>query len=197
MTFKLDISHIIYPKDPTATPERIEQYEEIYGVKYEICKTKNPKKIVEIGVRCGYAAFSFLQACPNAVYIGFDNNNGTHGGRGGEDGSFFKWAEKILDKYNVKLIELDTQTVDNLNIYNVDLFHVDGDHTTEGVMHDLDLAYKAINDYGLILVDDMDYLDTVKKGVNEWLYKKSSLVSSIYKKSLRGEMLIWKKERVL
>lgn len=184
---------IIYPKDPTATEKRIQQYIGYYGVKYDICKKQNPKTIVEIGVRAGYSAWCFLQACPQASYIGFDANNGTHGGKGGQDGRYFNWAKKILGGYNAKFIELDTQKVDDLNLENIDFFHVDGDHTTEGVQHDLDLALKCISDTGLILVDDITYLDTVTKGVNLWIEKNKMFITNEFIPSLRGEMLIRKR----
>ena len=65
--FKFD-ENIICPEDPTATKERIQQYKEYYKIKYELCKKQNPKIIVEIGVRAGYSAWTFLQACPKAKY---------------------------------------------------------------------------------------------------------------------------------
>lgn len=183
---------IVCPDDPTATPKRIKEYREYYKIKYDICKKQNPKAIAEIGVRAGYSAWSFLQACPDARYIGFDANNGTHGGQGGKDGKYFEWAKNILRIYNHRLIELDTQTVDSLNIRKVDLFHVDGDHTSKGVQHDLDLAYKVLNDTGLILIDDITYINSVQKGVNKWIEKMGNKITYEFVKSLRGEMLIRK-----
>lgn len=184
---------IIYPKDPTATAERIDQYKEYYKIKYDICKEQNPKKIVEIGVRAGYSAWAFLQACRDAYYIGIDANNGTHGGQGGQDGSFLGWAQSLLEEFNTKFIVLDTQSVNNININDVDFFHVDGDHTTIGVMHDLDLALNSINETGLILVDDITYIPEVNTGVSNWLEINKERVTSEFIQSLRGEMLIRKR----
>jgi predicted O-methyltransferase YrrM len=184
---------IVYPKDPTATKKRIKQYKEYYKVKYDLCKQQNPKKIAEIGVRAGYSAWAFLQACPNAKYIGFDANNGKHGGQGGQDGSFKKWAEKIIADYDAEILELDTQKVDELEIDNVDFFHVDGDHSTKGVQHDLDLAFRTLSDTGIIVVDDITYIKEVKRGVVNWLNKMSNLVKSEFIESLRGEMVIRKR----
>ena len=155
---------------------------------------EDPKRLFEIGVRAGYSAWTFLQACPNAAYIGYDANNGTHGGKGGEDGSFFRWTKKILKPYNYQLIELDTQTIDDLGFENVgDFFHIDGDHTTKGVMHDLDLAYKVINETGLMLIDDIAYLKEVNIGVTNWLEIMNNKVTAKFIPSLRGEMLIRKR----
>lgn len=186
---------IIFPKDPTFSKKQLEVYKKIYAVKYEICKEQNPRFIAEIGVRAGYSAWAFLQACPDAFYLGFDANNGTHGGQGGKDGRYFKWAEKILDGFGFtfNLVQLDTQTVNKLGINDVELFHVDGDHTINGVMHDLDLAFKAISNDGLILVDDIDYLATVKQGVFLWIDKMLEVIKVEKRESPRGEMLIRKK----
>lgn len=182
--------NIICPGDPTATEERIEQYKEYYKVKYKMCKEQNPKVIAEIGVRAGYSAWTFLQACPDARYIGFDANNGTHGGKGGEDGTFFAWTKKILSGYDYELIEMDTQKTNDLGISDVDFFHVDGDHTVEGVQHDLDLAFKALSKDGLMVVDDIIYIESVKCGVNQWLKRMNIETYSTFVHSLRGEMLI-------
>jgi predicted O-methyltransferase YrrM len=190
--FEFD-NKIIYPKDPSATLKRIKEYKEYYKVKYKLCKDKNPSVIAEIGVRAGYSAWSFLQACPTADYIGFDANNGTHGGQGGKGGRYFEWAKKILKSYNVRLIEADTQTMSSLNINDVDFFHVDGDHSSKGVQHDLDLAYNSINKKGLIVVDDITYINSVRNGVNKWIEKMGDKISHEFVKSLRGEMLIRKK----
>lgn len=182
--------NIIYSKDPTATSKRIKQYKEYYKVKYEICKAIKPKIIAEIGVRAGYSAWSFLQAAPDAEYYGFDANNGKHGGQGGKDGSFFRWAKKILSPYDCQFFEIDTQKTNDLKVRNVDLFHVDGDHSVKGVQHDLDLAFISISEHGTILVDDIVYLKEVRVGVNRWLKKMDKFVIHGFVESLRGEMLI-------
>lgn len=185
---------IICPNDPTATDKRIREYSKYYEVKYEICKQQSPKVIVEIGVRAGYSAWAFLQACPNAKYMGIDANNGKHGGKGGEDGSFMKWAKKLLKPYDVSFFEIDTQETDSLpgKVKNVDFFHVDGDHSINGVYHDLDLASKVISKNGLILIDDITYLaKTVKVGADKWLEDNPEFSASFIK-SFRGEYLVKK-----
>lgn len=190
--FKFD-ENIICPGDPTATDKRIEEYKEYYKIKYEICKKQNPKLIVEIGVRAGYSAWTFLQACPEARYIGIDANNGTHGGQGGQDGVFFEWAAHILTGYDVELIETDTQWTNDLGITDIDFFHVDGDHTDKGVQNDLSLAFESINDGGLILVDDITYLESVSIGVRAWIMRMGNEITTEFVPSLRGEMLIRRK----
>jgi len=191
--FKFD-PKIICPDDPTATPERIKGYKSHYATKYLICKLLNPKVIVEIGVRAGYSSWTFFQACPDATVYGFDNNCGKHGGQGGEGGKYKQWAKKILAAYHFCYYELDTQIVSKLPIAeDIDFFHIDGDHTRQGVYHDLRLAIKQVKKGGYVLIDDIDYIPEVADGVSDFarLYKRE--IEYIYIPSFRGEILMRKK----
>ena len=180
---------IIYPKDKKSL-KRFEEYKSYYKIKYDICKEINPKLIVEIGVRAGYSAWSFLQACPGSKYIGIDANNGKHGGQGGEDGSYAEWAKTILKGYDTTFINLDTQKVNEFDFRNVDLFHIDGDHSVDGVQHDLNLAFNTISDRGVMLIDYISYIEDVKIGVYKWINKMIEKIDFEFRPSLRGEMLI-------
>ena len=184
---------IICPWDKTATAQRIAQYREYYKVKYDIVAELQPKTIIEIGVRAGYSAYYFLQAAPTAVYHGFDADNGTHGGQGPKP--YIPWAEKILKEagYNATLHwPFDTQEHDFLPA-NGDFYHIDGDHTVKGVKHDLDICFKYAPQGAHILVDDYDYIDTVKVGIDQWVSENRARINYAYRKSLRGEILITKK----
>lgn len=183
--------YTLCPDDKRITVKNLNRFSEYYAVKYQICKEKNPKRIAEIGVRAGYSAWTFLQACPEAEYFGFDANNGTHGGAGGQTGLFKKWAEKILTPYKFHLTDVDTQKVSTLDITDIDFFHVDGDHSTNGVQHDLDLAFKCMAKNGLILVDDITYLSTVKIGCDLWVEKMKNKITTSFVSSMRGELLIY------
>jgi len=191
MSFVFD-EKIIYPKDPTADKKRIEQYKQYYKVKYDICKEQNPQKIAEIGVRAGYSAWTFLQACPKAKYIGIDANNGKDGGAGGQDGCYMKWTEEILKDYDCSFKIMDTQKQPSLDLTDIDFFHVDGDHSEKGIQHDLDIVLPCMKNGGLILVDDISYISSVGKGVTKWIDKNKEKIKYEYRKSLRGECLIWK-----
>lgn len=192
--FEFDES-IICPEDPTATSERICEYKEYYAVKHMICKLCQPKVIAEIGVRAGYSAWAFLQACPDAKYIGIDANNGKHGGKGGESGLFKEWALKILKGYNVEYYELDTQELNKLPLNDdIDFYHIDGCHTFQGVRHDLELVKNHIGvdnkdrHYKHILIDDYKYLDEVAKSVD--IFVEEYGLYATYFESFRGELLI-------
>jgi len=181
---------VLYPEDKRINATNLKVFAKYYEIKYNICKSINPKKIAEIGVRAGYSGWSFLQAAPTAEYIGLDANNGKHGGRGGQDGCYKKWAKKLLSPYNYSLIDIDTQKAEKLDLTEIDFFHVDGDHSVIGVQHDLDLAFPTLSKNGVILVDDVDYLPKVKEGVDSWLKKMKGKVTTKYVKSYRGELLI-------
>ncbi|MCJ8329886.1 MAG: class I SAM-dependent methyltransferase [Lentisphaeria bacterium] len=169
-------------------------YPEYYKTKYEICKKINPGTIVEIGVRAGYSADAFLQACPTATYIGYDADNGQHGGKKGLFAKpYMEWAKKhlALYDYNVTInFPVDSQKVDTLAL--ADFYHIDGDHSKEGVMHDLDTCYNSAELGAHLLIDDIDYIDDVKDGVYEWLEIHKDSITYEYIETKRGDILMKK-----
>jgi len=183
---------IICPEDPTATAGRVKQYGEYYRVKYDICREIRPVfRIAEIGVRAGYSAWAFLQAAPAARYQGYDSGGTRHGGFKGA----LDWAARILRPYDTQLFRIDTQRMNalpGLDADLVDLFHVDGDHSEAGTMHDLELAYHHTRPGGRILVDDITYIDGVKRAAAKFINKMVGRVTAEFRPSLRGEMIITK-----
>jgi cephalosporin hydroxylase len=183
---------IICPWDKTADAKRIKQYRSYYKVKHDIVAELQPKTIIEIGVRAGYSAYYFLQACPEAQYYGFDADNGKHGGAGPKP--YIPWAEKILEEAgrSFKIYwPFDTQEAACLP-HQGDFYHIDGDHTTEGVKHDLDICFAFAPPGAHILVDDYDYLKSVREGIDQWLERNVGKLTYEYRQSLRGEILIRK-----
>lgn len=177
----------ICPKD-TLSLRRYKEYRKYYRTKYDICKEVSPKSILEIGVRAGYSAISFLSACPDASYVGVDAENGTHGGKGGP---WMWWAQKILRDFNVQFVKADSQTLSELPGGPYDLIHVDGDHTTAGALHDMNIALNSLASGGIMLVDDYDYIKEVRKAVDKFHIAHPEL-SFEYRKSLRGDVLFRK-----
>src|SRR5271163_2412703 len=64
--------------DPLAY--RFEEWVPYYRTKWAIAAVLQPKRILEIGVRFGYSAMAFLDACPSASYLGIDINAEANGG---------------------------------------------------------------------------------------------------------------------
>jgi 2-polyprenyl-3-methyl-5-hydroxy-6-metoxy-1,4-benzoquinol methylase len=112
------------------------QWVDYYRLKYAICKAINPKNILEIGVRYGYSAISFLKAAPRASYLGIDNDSANFGGSVGA----YKWAKMILEKYDAEIILSDTQKMESLPGSGYDLIHIDGQQDGDGTFHDLEMA---------------------------------------------------------
>jgi predicted O-methyltransferase YrrM len=75
-----------------------------------------------------------------------------------------------------------------------DVLYVDGDHTIQGVVRDLDLAMKSISKNGVILVDDVSYIPDVKAGVGSWLITNADKVTYKMHNTPRGDMEIRRKE---
>jgi len=177
---------IVCPDDKKSL-SRYKEYKKYYQVKYDIAKELKPKSIMEIGVRAGYSAFSFLSACPNAEYTGLDAENGMHGGAGGP---WMWWAKQILEPYNVTLKKCDTQKMNEIE-GSFDLIHIDGDHTTSGALHDMEICWPAVKPGGVMLVDDYDYIPEVKKAIHMFIDRHPN-IKYRYRESLRGEILIHK-----
>jgi 2-polyprenyl-3-methyl-5-hydroxy-6-metoxy-1,4-benzoquinol methylase len=107
-----------------------------YKMKYAMCKVINPLSILEVGVRYGYSAITFLNASPEASYFGIDNNTNSFGGAKGA----IEWAKKITDGYKTNFLIADTQQMTKFPGDIYDLIHIDGQQDGDGTIHDLELA---------------------------------------------------------
>ncbi len=176
----------MYEKDK----EKFNQWKKYYEIKHKIASDIKPKVVAEIGVRAGYSAKCFLECASDAKFYGFDyyvhkwangfNNDELH-----------KHALKLLNEYDCTIKKVNTQEEDGLGINDVDLFHIDGDHSFKGAYHDLKIALPALSKDGYILVDDIDYVKSVKKAADSFVEDYD--LNCEYIKSLRGEYLIWRK----
>ena len=123
-----------------------------YRMKYAICKTINPTSILETGVRYGYSAITFLNACPNARYLGIDNDTNTFGGSSGA----IQYAKRILTGYNADILLSDSQDMEEFPGEHWDLIHIDGQQDGDGTFHDLEMAIRKAS---YILVDGYFWSD--------------------------------------
>ena len=188
-TWKFLLSHIA-PRDHKSR-QRYSKYVDYYAVKHALAKEFNPSRILEIGVRAGYSALAFLSACPDATYTGFDAENGKHGGQGGP---WTPWAVKLLQDYHVTIwADIDTQKLANIPTMHgtFDFIHIDGDHTTKGVLHDMTLCWPVLNKGGVMIVDDYSYIDDVHEGVDQFI-DENPAIRVEFRESLRGEVLFFK-----
>ncbi len=155
-----DITPYLWPADPWLRIEPPGNIRACYAFKHTVGLLLQPQRILEIGVRAGYAAAAFLAACPQASYHGVDAENRQHGGLPGAVG----WARTMLARqFPGRAIRIDApldtrqQTPDGSGY---DLAHVDGDHSFAGCLHDLELVERLGGPW--ILVDDIDDLPPVQ-----------------------------------
>lgn len=110
--------------------------------KYAVASVLQPRRIVEIGVGLGVGARAFLEACPSAQYIGYDNEQDVPGS--------IEKAKNTLALFNADIIKIsDSRELTTLP--ECDLVHVDGCHLYDWAYHDTLLALCAAP---WVLVDD-------------------------------------------
>lgn len=163
MQCEFDVSVHGYEHDPML--DCMEEWKPQYRIKWAIAKALMPSSILEIGVRYGYSAFAFLDACPSSEYLGIDNDSDSSGGVSGS----LRWAQLKLKQYeNARAVKNDTQTMTGLPGETWDLIHVDGQQDGAGTIHDLNLAVEQAH---WILIDGYWWTPTNFKAINEWLWK--------------------------
>lgn len=124
-----------------------------YAWYYAIAAVVCPDIVAEMGVRYGYSSLALLwrgQFTDEPIqYFGWDAQN-----YGVQSNAI---ARKNLGGLcdPLFLSDANTQFIRDLGIRNVDLFSVDGDHSEAGAYHDMQLAFEATRNGGLLLVDDV------------------------------------------
>jgi hypothetical protein len=69
-----------------------------------------------------------------------------------------------------------------------DLIHIDGDHSYEGKIKDLNLT---IGKCKTIIVDDYNYIHDVRKAADDWISVNKSLINDLYVlDSVRGTLVM-------
>jgi len=166
-----------------------------YKHKYNICKKYMPKAIAEIGVRYGYSAYSFLCACPKARYYGIDCFSSEHGGVGKDTFDYvYELLEPVSDANKITLLNVDTQSVtDNpIGSGGYDFVHIDGDHTYNGCLHDMELMWGGLQSGGIMVVDDYRKA-CIRGAIVSFLNKYDKAIKKYYQiQSFRGDFVLEK-----
>lgn len=161
-------------------------YKQQYYVKFDVSRLAKPRVIAEIGVRAGYSGLAMLLAAPEARYIGFEADKGTFGGVQGFTAAA---VPRVLAGFKHEIRYVDSQTLSRIDD-EIDLFHVDGDHSYDGTMHDLELAW-ACSQY--VLVDDYDFIRPVQAAVDHFIVTHRlafPAVQALSDGGFRGSMLM-------
>ncbi len=142
-------------RDKDAEEEYL-QFQRTYCWYYSVAKALQPKSILEIGTRYGYSLLSMLQGawdrtqlkCPIPVTI-YDNESYEPG--------CLALVESTLRDFGIDhaIHRQDTQALSSLEGKH-ELIHVDGDHSIQGAYHDLFLVKEALEDDGVIVLDDIE-----------------------------------------
>lgn len=153
-------------------------------VKHRIASFLRPRSIVETGVRAGYSAWALALGLSPA-YTGIDND------ADGNGPAFRAHAAAILSPVAspVTFLAVDTRALPALP--PADLFHLDADHTAEGVSHELALAAAACLPGAAILVDDIENPEVpdVRPAVEQFVAHHPEFLP-LFARSWRGEALL-------
>jgi len=122
------------PEDPLG--HLFPEWVDYYRTKFAICRAVNPRSILEVGVRYGYSAITFLNAAPGASYVGIDNDSNEFGGQYGA----LDWARKLLTGYPAQILVADSQRLASFPGDYYDLIHVDGQQDGDSTFRDLELG---------------------------------------------------------
>jgi len=135
-----------------------ENYYEFY---YAISKYFKPKTILEIGVRLGYSFASMYAGSFDTIkYMeGWDNCSYVE-----NSVEISKINLKNFIKCDFNILDIDSHIQIMKEYY--DLIHIDGDHTYDGAIKDLELTKLHAK---TIIVDDYAAFDTVKNAVNDFV----------------------------
>jgi len=128
-----------------------------YTMKAAICAKFNPRRIIEIGTRCGYSLLCFNLVAPRASYLCID------GAMDADSYHCLAHAKRLIER---RSLEADLVVVDSHAIKSLPpacFAHVDGDHSYEGALADLRLVAGC----RAILADDCDNKD-VRRAVEQF-----------------------------
>ena len=98
--------------------------------------------------------------------------------------SVHKLLEKFGDK--IKLIQGDTREIlENLSLESIEFAFLDGGHSYETVMNDLNILDKKLRKNAIILCDDYEgktKIDSVTNAINDFVNKKGLLIEKKFQR---------------
>lgn len=179
-----------YNPKKIAWPPR-ENYYEHYSLWASLVK---PKSYLEIGVMYGWSAMAILAGWPHVermVVIDSELYEIPVDDAVAQILSF-RFSNEIKSPFKIDAFKRDTKKLSCLPVIEqFDLIHIDGEHSTEAVKHDLELALGSLADRGTIIVDDIRF-DGVKAGADFFLHKHPE-VTVRHVETHQGHYLIWRK----
>lgn len=121
-----------------------------YQFYWSIGRAFHPESYLEIGVRFGYSIQSIAMGSGRLKTVyGFDSEYDLAGSL---DIAHTR-LRMMVDE--LSFTRADTQTLSAIHVQPVDMAHIDGMHTEQGVYHDCELAIHALKPGGIMLIDDV------------------------------------------
>jgi hypothetical protein len=153
---------------------------------YLFAKIHGSKNILEIGSAEGYSAYYLSEIAKEngGMYYGIDINPG-----------LIERVDKLLGDLPHKMICADTKKLDKLDIDSLDIVWIDGEHTTEAVMHEIELVYPLLKDRGFGFIFLHDIVDMGVSGA-WWKLKNDPRFESIGLEANYGLGILRKLENV-
>jgi hypothetical protein len=152
---------------------------------YAISKFYQPSSILEIGVRFGYSLGTMIKASEKIKkVIGIDCDDYV--------ANSLAVAEKNIKKFIQNGICFDFRNINSHSISKieeyVDLIHIDGDHSYEGKIQDLNLVK---NNGRILIVDDYISFSQVQQAANDWMRDNKNIIKNQFViESIRGTLVI-------
>ena len=140
-----------------------------YRLKWAIARTLQPATMLEIGVRFGYSALAFLDACPSASYVGIDADCEAYGGYRGA----INWAKERARGSKAEFLIADSQKMSSFPGGSYDLIHIDGQQDGKGTLHDLEIALRQGR---YLLVDGYFWTRENFLAASEFVYRYRDLI---------------------
>lgn len=135
----------------------------------EAVGTRSNVRLLEIGVRTGYLGVVFARATEGAaVYCGVDPNIYLHNGlRLADQALAAMRAMRPAFSYElIKGYSHDERIRRRLrSVEKFGYIHIDGDHSLEGKLADLELSRSLLKPGGLVLVDDYHHMPAVPEAI--------------------------------
>ena len=115
-----------------------------YAAKATVCGDVAPRRVIEIGTRCGYSLMAFHAAAPTARFLCID------GGLDADSDTCRRHWLSVVDALGIDAESITADSHDLRGLPPADFAHVDGDHSYLGALLDLYLVQHV----PVILADD-------------------------------------------